>query len=49
MNKRMFLISIGMFAMGIVCSAQGIEESGIMYVMGALFMLKSKNFKTYKS
>jgi hypothetical protein len=45
MNKRMFLISLGMFAMGIVCSAQGIEEAGIMYVLGALFMLKSKVYK----
>lgn len=48
MNKRMFLISLGMFAMGIVASLQDIDEAGIMYVMGALFMLKSKNFKTYK-
>jgi hypothetical protein len=45
MNKRMFLISIGMFAMGIVCSMQDIEEAGIMYTMGALFMLKSKVYK----
>lgn len=45
MNKRMFLISIGIIAMGIVCSAQGIEEAGIMYVLGALFMLKSKAYK----
>lgn len=44
----MFLISLAMFAMGIVCSMQNIEEAGVMYVMGALFMIKSMNFKTYK-
>lgn len=48
MNRRMFLISLGMIAMGIVCSMQDIDEAGIMYVIGALFMIKSKNFKTYK-
>jgi hypothetical protein len=46
MNKRMFLISLGMFAMGIVASLQDIDEAGIMYVMGALFMLKSKVYKS---
>jgi hypothetical protein len=45
MNKRMFLISLGMFAIGIVASLQDIDEAGIMYVMGALFMLKSKVYK----
>ena len=45
MNKRMFLISLGMFAMGIVASLQDIDEAGIMYVLGALFMLKSKVYK----
>ena len=44
----MFLISLGMFAMGIVCSMQDIEESVVMYLLGALFMIKSMNFKTYK-
>ena len=29
-------------------SMQDIEEAGVMYVMGALFMIKSMNFKTYK-
>jgi hypothetical protein len=48
MKRRMLLISLGMFAMGIVASIQDIEEAGIMYVMGALFMIKSMNYKTYK-
>lgn len=48
MKRRMLLISLGMFAMGIVCSMQDIEESVVMYVMGTLFMIKSMNFKTLK-
>jgi len=48
MKRRMFLISLAMFAMGIVCSMQDIEESVVMYLLGALFMIKSMNFKTLK-